>query len=136
MNNLKKKIGKYEFVKYEDFWFANIEFKTEESSFEIFSENLNDELILRILSELNNKILNLDKDGYKKLIDLSKSFWGHDRNNEFTFSGFIIDTTTENLIIDFRMCYHCKGDDNFSDFANWYVDIKDFNIVGCSRQQL
>ncbi len=136
MNNSEKNIDKYIFRKYDEFWMANIEFKLIETTFEIFEETLNEDLVKRIISEIDNKILELDINGNHLLKSLSETFWGHSKNNVFTFSGFVIDTITQNLCIDFRLCYHCQGQDNFSDFANWYIDIKDFKIVGCSRQQI
>ena len=136
MNNLEKKIGNILFRKYDEFWISDIEFNSIESSIEIYKETLNEVLLKKILSELNGKVLELDFDGQQILFSLSKAFWGHSQNNIFKFSGIVIDNTSENLFIDFRMCYHCSGEDNFSDYANWYIDIKDFKIVGCSRFQL
>jgi hypothetical protein len=136
MNNMEKKIGSFVFKKYEDFWLSNILFNNNENTFEIYQENLNETAINKILLELNKRVVKIDIDAISLLKMLSKVFWGHNRNNDFIFSGFIIDEATINLFADFRMCYHCSGVDNFSDYANWYIDIKDFRIIGCNRQQL
>ncbi len=136
MSNIKKKIGKFIFRKFDEFWLSDFEFNQNETSFEIYQETFNEELIHKILTELNGELLNVNKEGVYLLSILSEIFWGHDRNNVFQFSGFVIDNEISQRFIDFRMCYHCTGEDNFSDFANWFIDIKDFKIVGCIRQQL
>jgi hypothetical protein len=136
MSNSEKIINNYTFKKYDGFWFSNLKFNNVESSIEIFKETLDEGLLNKIISELEYKIVQLDKEGCHLLSDLSESFWGHDKNKTFVFSGFVIDKITENMYIDFRLCYHCQGEDNFSDYANWFIDVKDFKILGCSRQQL
>ena len=128
-NNDEKQIGGVIFKKYEEFWLSTILFNKEESTFEIYNEILNEDIIEKIISNLENKILCIHNDSESLLKVLSNVFWGHDRNNYFTFSGFVIDKTTINLSIDFRMSYHCSGEDNFSDYANWYIDIKDFKLL-------
>lgn len=133
---MEKKIKNFIFKKYDDFWQANIFFNSQQTTFEVYSEELNEEIILQIDTELDTKVLCIDKNAKYLLGELSTFFWLHNRNKVFTFSGFVIDEITSKLFLDFRMCYHCYGNDNFSDFANWYIDIKDFRIVGCSRQQL
>ncbi len=136
MNNFKINIGGIVFNKFEDFWLSNFQFNGSETSFEIYKETFNEDLIHKILNELNGELLGVNKEGIYLLSILSEIFWGHGRNNVFQFSGFVIDNETDQRFIDFRMCYHCIGEDNFSDFANWFIDIKDLKIVGCIRQQL
>jgi hypothetical protein len=136
MNKTEKIINNYTFRKHDGFWLANLKFNHIESSIEIFKETLDEGLLNKIISELEGKVVKLDKEGCHLLNVLSESFWGHDKNNIFVFSGFMIDSITENMFIDFRLCYHCGGEDNFSDYANWFIDVKDFRIVGCSRKQL
>lgn len=136
MNNHEINIGGIVFKKIEDFWFSNLLFNGNEASFEIYQESFNENLVKESLSELNGKLLNINMIGLHLLIELSKVFWGHNNNAVFDFSGFVIDDTTDKRLIDFRMCYHCSGENNFSDLANWFIDVKDFRIVGCIRQQL
>ena len=114
---------------------SDIYFNNSENTFEIHSESLNESLIEDILLNMSNQIEILDKDALPLLVHLSKVFWGNDHNSCFVFSGFLIDETTTRLDIDFRMSYHNSGDE-FSDYANWYIDVKDFRIMGCFRQQL
>jgi hypothetical protein len=136
MSNNEKTINGFLFKKYDEFWLSNLMFNQSESTFEIYAETLNESQLQKILSNFNTKISQIDVECRFLLEALSEVFWGHNQNKIFDFSGFVIDTTTDKLMIDFRMCYHCSGKDGFSDFANWLIDVKDFKIVGCSRQQL
>lgn len=134
--NMEREIEKIKFKKFEDFWMADLSFNKKETTFEIYDEVLNEGKIQKIILELENKVLILDKEGRCLLSKLSSIFWQHDKNSHFTFSGFVIDEMTKSTFLDFRMCYHCYGEDQFSDYANWFVDVKDFRIVGCRRQEI
>lgn len=136
MSNNEKIINEFLFKKYDEFWLSNLIFNQSETTFEIYSETLNESQLQKIVSNFNTKILQIDVECRVLLESLSEVYWRHNKNNLFDFSGFVIDSTTDKLMIDFRMCYHCSSKDGFSDFANWLIDVKDFMIVGCSRQQL
>jgi len=133
---MEKIINNQIFKKYENFWLSNINFDRTETTFEIFNDEIDEPLILSILSTLESRVLKLKTSSIPLLKQLSQIFWEHDNNTEFLFSGFVIDTQIDFQQCDFRMCFHCSGLGNFSDYANWFINIKDLKIVGCWRQQL
>lgn len=134
---MEKTINNTIFRYYEDFWLSEVNFNGAQSTFEIYKDEINEKLLIKILAKIEaNLLLDMEKKATEILKMLSIMFWGNDRNTEFKFAGFIIDEYVDYVHSDFRMCFHCFGQDNFSDFANWVVDIKDFKIVGCSRMQL
>ena len=88
MSNSEKLIEKYVFTKYDEFWLTNIEFKGIATSFEIYKETLNEDLIKRIITDLDSRILLLSEEGCRLLGVLSESFWGHSRNKAFIFKRY------------------------------------------------
>ena len=133
---IEKNINNQVFKKHEEFWLSNLHFDGIDTTFEIFKNEINEPLISSILIRLEDRLLDIKSSSILLLQSLSQFFWGHSNNLEFSFSGFVIDNQIDFQQCDFRMCFHCFGIENFSDYANWFVDIKDFKIVGCWRQQL
>lgn len=125
------------FKRYEDFWLANLVIEGNETTFEINDEFLDQNLVQKILQKIGDETIKKVLDNSMVLLRaLSLSFWGKEDNSNFTFSGFVIDLQDNYFDCDFKLCFHCYGPGNFSDFANWFTVVKDFRIIGALRQQL
>jgi hypothetical protein len=128
-------INNIRFIKYENFWQAKLMFNSQEITFEVYQENLDDLKIQEILSKLDTQILELYHQSFPILTALSCAYWREIKACSFKFTGFSIGLHQTNLFTDFRLCFTLFGEDNFTDYANWMVDIKDNRITGCRREE-
>jgi hypothetical protein len=126
------------FKYYEDLWMCYPEHETSELTFEIYNESIDSDLVAKIFSMLDDKSIQLlYTEAISWLMNLSLSFWKRDMQPAFTLSGITIGLNGGNKQSDFSLCYHMSSKiDTFSDYANWLVDIRDFKIVACSREQV
>ena len=82
------------------------------------------------------KYLSLELKSKDLLSNLSTQFWDNTiLSPVFHFSGITLKDFQRE--IDFQMSFQMSSNDNeFYDYANWVVDVKDFRIVGVFREQL
>jgi len=118
-------------------WLAPLSEMSNEATFEVYNKELNVPLVSKILNFLNTeKHLSLELKSKDLLSNLSTQFWDNTLLNPvFHFSGITLKDFQRE--IDFQMLFQMSSKDNdFYDYANWIVDVKDFRIVGVFREQL
>ncbi|WP_372871142.1 hypothetical protein [Shewanella sp.] len=125
---------------FDDVWICEISAADgQDFSVEIYQEEYDDELLVRILSFLETDAFDtLKSDGLAQLAILSTAFWGAGYSDAaFDFQGVTIGMDSDSDLSDFQLIYHMSSALNdFDDYANWIVDIKDYRVVGVRRQQL
>ncbi|CAA0176870.1 hypothetical protein [Tenacibaculum maritimum] len=118
-------------------WLAPLNEISNEATFEVYNKELNVPLVSKILDFLNTeKYLSLELKSKDLLSSLSTQFWDNTLLSPlFHFSGIRLKDFQRE--IDFQMLFQMSSNDNdFYDYANWIVEVKDFRIVGVFREQL
>lgn len=126
------------FKRHQDVWMAPLTSEDPERTFEVYHENINTSLVKDILSKIDDgSIQHIYNDAVPCLKKLSSDFWKKDMSPEFILSGVTIGLNGGNSNSDFSLFYHMNSKINaFSDYANWLVDVRDFKITECRREQL
>ncbi|BDD07766.1 hypothetical protein FUAX_01980 [Fulvitalea axinellae] len=126
------------FKQNDEYWIANILFDSNEITFEVYHEKIDVIKIRSILAYVGTpKFFALKSEAEKMLELLGMSFWKNEHQKcLFEFNGFVIEPH-ESSELDFQLCYSLTlASSNYSDYANWVVDIWAQKIVGVRREQL
>lgn len=131
--------SKYVFNFYDELWVSEIITFKESFSFEIYGLSFDNICITRILEFVEKDSFYKIKNKGKEVLNLlAIHFWGEEyKDSIFDFQGIVVDLESEEELGDFQLYYHMISKSNeFEDFANWILDIKDFKITGARRKQL
>jgi hypothetical protein len=128
---MEKNIQNFIFKKYETLWMTDISFGEFNSTFEIYKESIDENLVNTILSSLTTRVISLVKEAPRLLKYLADNFFGQQTQFTFKFSGIVIGLNHNEVVTDFRICFRAFDKENFSGMENWFVDVKNFRIIGC-----
>ncbi|WP_299108781.1 hypothetical protein [uncultured Tenacibaculum sp.] len=136
---IQTKRENYEFKFYEEVWISNIINELGNFSIEVYKDTLDQNKLGKVLKFIESEtLLTILKRSEALLQLLAINFWGEDyKGAEFNFQGIIISANVDEELVDFQLCFHMSSALNdFDDFANWIVDMKNSKITGVKREQL